>query len=196
MGWLLRRDASTPHGPKSIPGRPLVVDMGAAPALKAELLQPLQSSFPDARILVVGRAVADEDLGRLLLLGVRGFIRYDNLPKHLGRAIQAVSEGHLWAKREVLDKLPFYARSMPKPHAPGMPALTPREGIVLSFLQRRLSDKEIASTLGISERTVKFHLGNVYAKLGVHDRHSATDLARAIYYPEVDPTQKSKGRLC
>jgi len=175
------------------PPRVLVVDGGAAPTSWSGFLQPLQSLFRDTRILVVGRAVADEELCHLLLQGVWGFINYEDIPHDLSHAVQAVSQGHLWIERKVLDKLPLYARSMPKPHQHGVAALTQRERTVLSLLQRRLSDKEIASTLRISERTVKFHLENVYAKLGVHDRHSAADLTRPIHLPEIDPAQEDKG---
>jgi DNA-binding NarL/FixJ family response regulator len=50
---------------------------------------------------------------------------------------------------------------------------------VLDLLQRRLSNKEISAALEITERTVRFHLVNIFAKMGVHDRHSAVDLVRS-----------------
>ena len=49
-------------------------------------------------------------------------------------------------------------------------SLTPREQEVLDFLLRRLSNKEIASILRISERTIKFHVGNIFHKLHVTSR--------------------------
>jgi DNA-binding NarL/FixJ family response regulator len=47
-----------------------------------------------------------------------------------------------------------------------------------------LSNKEIGNNLGITERTVKFHVGNVLAKLGVQDRHSAAKMARSLLVSE------------
>jgi DNA-binding CsgD family transcriptional regulator len=49
--------------------------------------------------------------------------------------------------------------------------LTSREKDVLGLLLRRLSNKEIASILGITDRTVKFHVGNLLNKLQVRSRH-------------------------
>ena len=64
--------------------------------------------------------------------------------------------------------------------SPGV--LTPQEGIILSLLStRNLSNKEIGNRLRISERTVKFHLTNMFDKLGVRSRHA---LARfAMHWP-------------
>jgi len=59
----------------------------------------------------------------------------------------------------------------------GGPALTPREREVLDQLARGLGNKRIAAALGIAERTVKYHLGSIFAKLGARNRTDA--LARA-----------------
>jgi DNA-binding CsgD family transcriptional regulator len=74
-------------------------------------------------------------------------------------------------------------------HAPSLPAsppgplakynLTPREMEVLDLLTRRLSDREIADALFISTRTVARHLAGIFAKLDVHSRREAAQLARA-----------------
>jgi DNA-binding NarL/FixJ family response regulator len=50
--------------------------------------------------------------------------------------------------------------------------LTKRERTIVGLLKRRLGNKEIAAALKISEGTVKFHLSNVFRKLGVRDRRS------------------------
>jgi DNA-binding NarL/FixJ family response regulator len=61
--------------------------------------------------------------------------------------------------------------------APAAPPLTPRERAVLAQLARGLGNKQIAAALGISERTVKFHVSAVFAKLGASNRTEA--VARA-----------------
>jgi two-component system NarL family response regulator len=55
--------------------------------------------------------------------------------------------------------------------------LTPRELSVLRLLANGHSNKEIASTLAISERTVKTHLGHLFEKLGVTSRTEAVRVA-------------------
>jgi DNA-binding CsgD family transcriptional regulator len=65
----------------------------------------------------------------------------------------------------------------PVPHGL-VEALTPREHEILALLAQRLTNKEIAHTLGISAETVKEHIGNVLGKLGVADRRAA--VAKAV----------------
>lgn len=62
--------------------------------------------------------------------------------------------------------------------ADALPSLTPRERSVLAHLGRGLGNKQIAAALGITERTVKFHMSAVFAKLGASNRTEA--LARAL----------------
>jgi len=62
--------------------------------------------------------------------------------------------------------------------------LTARENQVLLLVIRRLSNKEIAGALGICERTVKFHISNIFAKMRVGDRR---DLLTAVEKCEREP---------
>ena len=57
------------------------------------------------------------------------------------------------------------------------PSLTPRERTVLEHLAHGLGNKQIAAQLGISERTVKFHVSAVFAKLGAANRTDAVTRA-------------------
>jgi DNA-binding NarL/FixJ family response regulator len=57
--------------------------------------------------------------------------------------------------------------------APPSVELTPREAEVLGLVRQGLANKQIARRLGISERTVKAHLTNVFQRIGVADRTQA-----------------------
>lgn len=65
------------------------------------------------------------------------------------------------------------AGSTEEPDGEGFPELTNREHEVLGYLVRGGTNREIAKALGISERTVKNHMRNIFTKLGVADRTSA-----------------------
>jgi DNA-binding NarL/FixJ family response regulator len=68
----------------------------------------------------------------------------------------------------------------PAPATTAAPTLTPRERSVLEQLARGLGNKQIAATLGISERTVKFHVSAVFAKLGAGNRTEAVTRAAQV----------------
>jgi DNA-binding NarL/FixJ family response regulator len=57
--------------------------------------------------------------------------------------------------------------------------LTDREGEVLELLKNRFSNKEIGLKLVVSESTVKFHVANIFSKLGIHDRQSLLDFVES-----------------
>lgn len=70
-----------------------------------------------------------------------------------------------------------HSRAALKARAPAPPALTPRETEVLQRVASGLQNKEVADTLGLSVATVRNHLHNIFAKLGVHSRLEAVSLA-------------------
>jgi len=142
-------------------------------------LQSIRAAFPSSKILLIGDSVQDEELLRFVLQGVNGFVRYGNAAKELVRAVHGVAQGHVWLQRQVLDKLPGFDEALSPASSDDTSRLTSRECAITYLLEQRLSNKEIASRLAISERTVKFHMKNLFRKLGVHDRHSATDLIRS-----------------
>ncbi len=74
---------------------------------------------------------------------------------------------------------------------PGPNVFTPHEKLVLDALAKKLSNKEIAEELNISERTVKFHLENIFSKVGVHDRHSVAKLVGSHHFAELLEASKA-----
>lgn len=167
----------------------LLVDRAALPGAWVENLGPIQRSCPDAPILVIGKPANERELLGLLSAGAKGYVAYSDIPRHLARAIEHVSRGHVWLQQDAIDRLSQYTLTQGMCHPTGPSGFTPHEMIVLNLLQRRLSNKEIASVMAITERTVKYYLKNIYTKLGVHDRYSAADLARASHIPAEDSSR-------
>lgn len=154
-----------------------VIDEGVPTAPDQKRLHLLRSTFAGARILALGPELP-AGASWHSLAGLDGFVTYDRVTRDLVAAIRAVWRGHLWMPRHVVDQ--FARRGLGLSRSPqhhGVKSLTQRELTVIRLVREGLSNKEAGARLGISTRTVKFHLANVFSKLGVNDRHTAIDVA-------------------
>jgi DNA-binding NarL/FixJ family response regulator len=159
----------------------LLIDHDALPGPLPAYLHSVCSRFPKAVILAIGAPIEKEDLCRLLSGGVCGFVEYQKIEEQLCNAIRYVWSGHLWVEPAVLET--FAKRAMEANNEKKRkPLLTSCERIVLDLLQQRLSNKEIGSALGISDRTVKFHL----TAKSVHG--PVSDNSEYVSYPVWDAT--------
>jgi len=134
-----------------------------------EVARQLRDLRPGMRILVLAERDDDERVGRLVRLGIDGY-----LPKVAGladvvAALRAVAAGRLH-----LSGAARHALTLTR--APDEP--TSREWEVLDLLMDGYSNRVIAAALGITSRTVAFHLGNLFAKFGVSSRTELVCRAR------------------
>jgi DNA-binding CsgD family transcriptional regulator len=104
---------------------------------------------------------------RLVYLGIHGAVPVPNVENELKHAVETVMEGRLWFRRSTLDE--YVKRTQPAA-APSGSTFTLREEQIIAFLGRGLPNKQIGNTLGISERTVKFHVSNILRKCKVKSR--------------------------
>jgi DNA-binding NarL/FixJ family response regulator len=128
---------------------------------------------PEVKVVVL-TSFSDRDRVRdALAAGAVGYQLKDCEPADLLAAVRAAAAGHA-----PLD--PRVARALLPDRATRRPedAMTPREIEVLRLVARGLANKQVGRALGISERTVKAHLGRVFTHLGVNDRTSAALWAR------------------
>ena len=107
-----------------------------------------------------------------LAAGAVGYLLKDSEPAEVVAAVRAAAEGHA-----PLDPRVAGALLPTRREAPGA-ELSARELEVLRLVAEGLANKQIAKRLGIAERTVKVHLGNVFRRIGVADRTSAALWAR------------------
>jgi DNA-binding NarL/FixJ family response regulator len=154
----------------------LVVDDGTLGAPLGELLRRVRLGCPKASVIVLNREGRGDYLMELLFLGVEGFVAYDRAPEELADAIDTVARGGAWMDTKTLQEFGRHKLLLTKGQHKGI--LTEREMTVLGLLKRGLCSKEIAAALGRSVPTVKFHLRNIYTKLGVHDRVRALERAK------------------
>jgi DNA-binding NarL/FixJ family response regulator len=105
---------------------------------------------------------------RLLYLGVHGIVAMARFWTDLPLAVRALSEGRLWISRETLES---YVKVFgPSPAVVKTEEFTAREHQILQLLLSGCSNKDIASALQISDRTVKFHVSNILRKSNVSSR--------------------------
>ncbi len=129
-----------------------------------EAIIALRKEFPDAKVIVLTTYDTDEDIYRACQAGVKSYLLKDTPKEEIVAAIRAVHAGQPIMPNRVADRL---AKRMLRED------LSQRELDVLQALVKGRSNKEIAAALGISEPTVKTHLQNLFAKLGVQDRVGA-----------------------
>jgi DNA-binding NarL/FixJ family response regulator len=150
-----------------------VVDAHASPPATAALITNIFEQAPDARVLVVGEKFTTEESHSLLRHGAKGLLTYTEAREQLSRALPQISCGGFWVPRATLagfvDSILDQSRNN-RLKADASSDLSRREREVLDALLENLANKEIASRLNISERTVKFHVSNLLNKFGVRRR--------------------------
>ena len=128
------------------------------------------------RIIVLTTFGLDERARAAVDVGAAGFLLKDASPEFLVSAIRAVHAGTAVAAAGDLATLLAASSSVPPPPA-AFSSLTERERLVFDCAAEGLSNGEIAARLFLSESTVKTHVSNVLAKLGVRDRVQLVVLA-------------------
>lgn len=149
-----------------------VVDLALLPDPLSRFLHTLRSNFPESKYLVLGGNASESEVVKLLFLGVHGFLTYDQAADSLLPAVRAALGGNVWVPRRVLQRYINVSSRMFETSARSGGSITKREREIVELLLRRLSNKEIANALAISESTVKFHLTHIFAKFQVSDRAS------------------------
>ncbi|SFS72500.1 response regulator [Saccharopolyspora flava] len=139
-----------------------------------EATRRLQAGEDPPPVLVLTTFDDDQLLSGALRAGASGFLLKDSPAEEVIRAVRALAAGEACLDPAVTGRvLTAYRSSAPEPEATSAEELTSRERDVLVLLGRGLSNAEIAADLGISEVTVKSHVGHIFVKLGVRDRAAA-----------------------
>jgi DNA-binding NarL/FixJ family response regulator/signal transduction histidine kinase len=122
------------------------------------------------RVLVMTTFAQDETVFQAVRLGARGYLLKDASAAELQAAIATVAAGGTLLTPAAAGLL---AERLHRPDA-----LTAREREVLGLVAEGLRNKEIAARLGASEKTVQFHIANLFGKLGAQSRTEAVRMAR------------------
>ncbi len=129
----------------------------------------LREVSPATRAIVLTSFLDEESLLPAVRAGAAGYLLKDVQPQELVRAIRTVHAGDALLSPAVTARLLEQVASAEPVKQP----LTARELEVLGLVARGLPNKQIARELAVSEKTVKTHVSNILAKLGVDDRTQA-----------------------
>jgi two-component system NarL family response regulator len=133
-----------------------------------EAVRQIRERDPLAKVIVLTTYDTDEDITRALKAGAKAYVLKDISADALVACIHDVLAGKTYLAPAAAAKL---AEGVTRVQ------LTPRERSSLQLIADGKSNKEIANDLGISERTVKTHLGPLFEKLGVTSRTEAVKIA-------------------
>jgi DNA-binding NarL/FixJ family response regulator len=133
----------------------------------------------DTSVVILTTFDLDEYVYDALRAGAAGFLLKDAPPEQMIEALHAVTRGDALIAPSITKRLlaEFVRRPEPSDAARHLAALTERERDVLLRLGRGMSNAEIAAQLYVGEATIKTHVGNVLAKLGLRDRVQAVVFA-------------------
>lgn len=143
----------------------------------------LRRELPDTEVVALTSVLEDEKVVGAVRAGAIGYLLKDTQAEELCRAIKAAAAGQVQLSPQAAARL---MREVKAPESPE--ALTERETEVLRLLAHGESNKEIAQALTIGEKTVKTHVSNILAKLGVPSRTQAALYAVRIGLVSVDAT--------
>jgi DNA-binding NarL/FixJ family response regulator len=133
----------------------------------------IKDLLPQTAVVILTGHEEDEHVFEGIKAGAQGYLLKDSDPEDLSRAIHTVYAGNTIIAPDLAQKMlnTFEGGRPGKPRL--APPLTERELEVIRALSRGMSDRQIAQSLGISEKTVRNHTSNIYRKLHIFDRTQA-----------------------
>lgn len=142
-----------------------------------DILRTLRSRGDGRKVVLLTGSLDPDQAREAIELGVNGIVLKENGCTDLLTCLNAVSRGERWIDREVMQQV-LDASLAGAREDRNLRSLTQREQTIARLVARGLSNKLIASQLGLTEGTVKVNLSRIYEKLAVTNRTELALLAR------------------
>jgi DNA-binding NarL/FixJ family response regulator len=143
-----------------------------------EATRRITTTSPHIGVVVLTMLEDDESVFAALRAGARGYALKGALRAHIERAVRAAADGEAVFGPAVARRIAdFLSRDAARPAAV-LPQLTHRERQILSLVAQHRTNPEIARQLGLTQKTVRNHVSNIFTKLQVADRAQAISQAR------------------
>ena len=157
----------------------VVMDLHMPELNGVDATRAISSAQPEVAVLVLTMLEGDESVFAAVRAGAKGYLLKGADRAEIARALDAVAHGEVVFSSSIAQRvLAFFAGGRPGTSAEPFPELTEREREVLDLVARGLTNAEIARRLFVSDKTVRNHVSNVFAKLHVTGRAEAVARAR------------------
>lgn len=156
----------------------VVMDVNMPGMGGVEATRQIVQMNPEVAVLVLTMLEGDDTVVAALRAGARGYLLKGAARADLARALEAVQRGEIVFSPTVGERVLAHFGSGPTPMPTRFPALTAREHEILDLVAQGLTNPAIARRLFLSEKTVRNHVSNVFAKMNVASRAEAVAHAR------------------
>ena len=155
----------------------LLTDLGLPDGNGKQLIEQTREQHPKAEIMVISRFGDENSVVEAIKAGASGYLLKDEPATHISEAIHQLLQGGSPISpaiaRYILDYFQQGDSSSTTGGSDNDALLTPKEKMVLQYISRGYSNKEIARSLEISPHTVASHIKRIYQKLEVNSRNEA-----------------------
>lgn len=147
-----------------------------------ERIGDVLAAHPEVRVIIVTASEDETDVARALEAGVSGYVLKGTTGPDMRSIVRSVNEGENFIPKNLIGRLLNTLKGkMGAAEREASASLSRQETQVLQILALGLNNREIGDRLGVTERTVKFHLSNTFAKLNVRNRVEASIIARRMW---------------
>lgn len=155
----------------------ILMDLSMPKMSGLEVIKELNERNNLIPIIILTTYNEDNLIKEGLSLGAKGYLLKDTTREELIRTVESAARGEILLQPEVSKSLFNSQKKVNKITTSFNNEITERELVILQAIARGCKSKEIAFDMGISERTVKAHLTNIYSKLKVESRSEAVAVA-------------------
>ena len=138
-----------------------------------EACREIRAAAPDTRVIMLTSYADDEAVFASILAGASGYLLKQAGGLDLVRAIERVADGQSLLDPGVTEKVLEKVKRLASGQPDEVTSLSPQEQRVLALVAEGKTNKEIATALGLSDKTVKNYLSNVFDKLHLSRRAEA-----------------------
>lgn len=155
----------------------LLLDLDLGDVRGSSGVEKIRTAYPLQKILIYTAYDNEACATDVIRTGVQGYLLKGSTVDRLSEAVHAVAQGRFYIDPALAMKVMGRQWAEPEKAVPNWTSLTPKEQLVIRLVVDGKRNREIGEVLGISERTVKYHIGSLFKKLHVSNRTELSKVA-------------------